>query len=70
MRTRARKRQRKSQKLAFEDTLSMALMTYMGYRSKSLQEEALKNGFDLDIVKRSAKWVTHPKQSKNAREIS
>jgi transposase len=30
-------------------------------------EKATKKGFDLDIVKRPPKWITNPKQSKDAR---
>jgi putative transposase len=39
----------------------------MGYRSKSLQQEALKTGFELAIVQRHPKWVTNPAQSKDTR---
>ena len=33
----------------------------MGYRSKSLQEQALKKGFEIDMVKLALKLVTNPK---------
>lgn len=39
----------------------------MGYRSKALQEKAKEKGFNIEIVKRPPKWITHPQRAKDAR---
>ena len=39
----------------------------MGYRSKALLEKANKKGFELEIVQRPPKWITNPRNSKDAR---